>query len=881
MNKVSFFAKRTISLSVFFLLFVGQICLAVDEIPEISIVTDKAPGAAVLHGLTKLTLALTEKKISFEKVLSIQEAKGKTIVVAGLSAGDGAASKMIASANQKVPQVAEALTILKTSWQKRAVLLVSGFDDRGLMYGLLDVATQIGWSSNPKNALSEVIEITEKPDVSERAISLYTMNRAYWESRFYDESYWERYLDMLAQNRFNSMVVIFGYENGGFLAPCYPYFFDTEAFPDVKMVGITPAEQKRNLDALNKLIKMAHEHGVKFSVGIWDHIYRGGVQAGGIAELRDAPLKPVYGLVWGVNDANLVTYNKAALAKFVRQVPELDGIQFRMHNESGLKKSEQDGFWSDVFKMLKVYAPNLRLDLRAKELPESVIQSTLNTGINFRITTKYWMEQLGMPWHPTQINPEKSERRHSYAELLSYPQHYKMHWRLWNGGTTRVLLWGDPEFVRRFAESSHLYDGDGFEVNEPLATKMEAQPHDAKPFDLLNPSYRYYDYEFERYWHFFQVFGRIGYNPRTSPEVWQKEFERRFGTKAAPLLEEALHRASWILPRIVASCYPYSAFPTTRGWAEKQRLGDLDQYARAAGSDLRQFASFDEEARLLVEEGETARILPSLTSFWLAQTAAEINELVARAEKVIGTAQNKEFISTVTDLKILSNLALFHSRRIPAAVSYNLFLLTNVLPALNDAITYERNAIEAWRQLVAAAGDVYTENLMMGVREAGWQGIVHHLSGHWKDELGYLEEGLKVLEQKQADFKDDGSVKLTPHYQPANSANNDKLFKITHQPVASAVANKPITINIRVSAVSGVKEVRLLYRNVNQEMAYQTLQMLPSGDKDNYQAIVPDEKIDPKWDVMYLIEVMDNNGKGTIYPDFNRETPYQVVKLIR
>ena len=63
-----------------------------------------------------------------------------------------------------------------------------------------------------------------------------------------------------------------------------------------------------------------------------------------------------------------------------------------------------------------------------------------------------------------------------------------MQWRLWNGGTARVLFWGDPDYARRFAESTHLYDGDGFEVNEPLGTKMEAQPHDAKPFDLLIPS---------------------------------------------------------------------------------------------------------------------------------------------------------------------------------------------------------------------------------------------------------------------------------------------------------------------------------------------------------------------------------------------------------
>ncbi len=32
---------------------------------------------------------------------------------------------------------------------------------------------------------------------------------------------------------------------------------------------------------------------------------------------------------------------------------------------------------------------------------------------------------------------------------------------------------------------------------------------------------------------------------------------------------------------------------------------------------------------------------------------------------------------------------------------------------------------------------------------------------------------------------------------------------------------------------------------------------------------------------MYLIEVMDNNDNGKIYPDLNKETPHIVVKLIR
>jgi hypothetical protein len=867
------FEKQILKFMVFIILSPLN-CYASVELPGVSIILDSKPGVPALHGLTKLTNALESKYLTFEKVRLLSEAKGKLIIVAGLSEGEGEAANILKTGNYSVPQISEALTIRKTKWQQKPVLIISGYDDRGLMYGLLDVALRINRSANTKDPLNEVLEITEKPDVSERAISFYTMNRAYWESRFYDKAYWNRYLDLLAQNRFNSMVVIFGYENGGFLAPCYPYFFDTEGFPDVRMVGISAGEQHRNLEALNNLITMAHERGIRFTVGIWDHIYRGGVQGGGIPGTNSSPDKPVPGLVWGVTGDNLISYTKTALAKFVRLVPDLDAIQFRMHNESGLKRGEQDAFWSDVFRMMKKNAPDLRLDLRAKELPESVVQSALDIGIKFRITTKYWMEQMGMPFHPTQINPEKSPRRHSYADMLRYPQQYKMHWRLWNGGTSRILLWGDPEFVRRFAETTHLYDGDGYEVNEPLATKMEAQPHDAKPFELLNPKYRYYDYEFERYWHFFQVFGRIGYNPDVSPTLWQKEFELRFGKKAAPLIESALHKASWILPRIVASIYPYNGFPMTRGWAEKQRLGNLQAYAKNEGSDIQQFANFDEEAQILIEGGETAKILPSMTSLWFEMTSNDINRLITEAEKTTGNNRSKEFISTITDLKILSNLALYHSRRIPAAVSYRLFERTQDVSLLDEAIVYERDAINAWRLIVAAAGDVYTDDLMMGVRVAD-------LCGHWKDELVSLETGLAGLEQKRAGFKTEGGVPISPHYKAASGADINNRFKIEHQYVTNIKEGTSLKVNVKVTSHPGIKWVNLSYRSVNQDMEYQTMQMSPTGEKETFEATVPAELIDSKYDFMYFIKVMDNEGNGTIYPDLNRETPYIIVKLIR
>ena len=157
-------------------------CLADNEIPTFSIITDASPGVSVLHGLTKLTDALQAKRITFEKIRSIKEARGAIIIVAGLSSGANDAAKILKEGNRSLPETSEALTIWKTNYQNKSVWVISGFDDSGLMYGLQDVAIQISWSINPENPMSEVKEITEKPDVSERAISLYTMNRAYLRS---------------------------------------------------------------------------------------------------------------------------------------------------------------------------------------------------------------------------------------------------------------------------------------------------------------------------------------------------------------------------------------------------------------------------------------------------------------------------------------------------------------------------------------------------------------------------------------------------------------------------------------------------------------------------------------------------------------------------
>jgi hypothetical protein len=569
------------------IVFAVTACLIVasaSSAQNVAVIVDANLVPPVRHGVAAVDAALRSKRLN---VVASASGADYLIFIGGDSAAN--AARAMKGASVALPSAAESLMVLRGQITNKPAVILDGGDARGLMYAALDTAESIT-ASPAADPFQQVREKTETPYLAVRGVSTYTMQRAYFEQRLYDAQYWTRYFDMLASDRINSFVVIFGYENGGFMAPPYPYFFNTPGFPGVELVGITAEQQAKNTAAFKTLLRIAHDRGIEITVGIWDHIYRGGVQGGGIPGASADAGKRVAGLVSGVTADNLAAYTKASLRRFLEIFPDMDAIQFRMHDESGLKREEMQPFWHDVFSAIKHDHPNLRLDLRAKGLPDAVINDAVNLGLNSEISTKYWMEQMGLPFHPTHINPQnQKDRRHGYADLLHYPQTYRVHWQLWNGGTTRLLLWGDPEYVRRFAASVKIYGSRSFEVNEMLATKMLGEPHDEKPLAILNPKYRYYDYEFERYWYFYRVWGRLTYNPKTDPEAWSREFDQRFGPQAGPHVMQGIDLASGVLPRIVAASYLYKNFPTTRGWAEMNRQGSLPQYANEDGSDVQQF----------------------------------------------------------------------------------------------------------------------------------------------------------------------------------------------------------------------------------------------------------------------------------------------------
>jgi hypothetical protein len=204
-----------------------------------------------------------------------------------------------------------------------------------------------------------------------------------------------------------------------------------------------------------------------------------------------------------------------------------------------------------------------------------------------------------------------------------------------------------------------------------------------------------------------------------------------------------LQRASQILPQITAYCQPADHYPTTRGWPERQRQGDLPQYVDANPSDPQQFEGLNDAADDVLEGRYSPKITPLQTSRWFAKAASDVRSLIAQAEQRAGPHPGKEFASTAVDLSVLADLAEYHSHRAVAGLSYALFEKTHDLNALDDALQQEAQAVSAWAKITRDAGDVYSFDLKMGLCEAD-------LCGHWRDELIKLREGLAAL-RKQRD----------------------------------------------------------------------------------------------------------------------------------
>ena len=286
---------------------------------QIAYYLDQSAGPAAAFGVQAIERACEKKGVGLRRVQVIDDTLADYLLVISCRSDQASPVRQLSTQlGAPSPYGKESFVIQSGMVGNKNIALVCGADALALAYALYSIADLIETSESPQSALMALRNQSESPAVRDRSLSMYTMQQAYFESRLFDETFWDVYLNNLVRNRFNNFSLLFAYESSGFLAPPYPWFFELPEFPEVKAAGVTPEAMQRYLHALNRIIAMTHERGLRFTLGIWDHNYDGhsSYYTNGVWDHLPIingrrPRWPVEGLT----DSNLVAYTPKTVHK--------------------------------------------------------------------------------------------------------------------------------------------------------------------------------------------------------------------------------------------------------------------------------------------------------------------------------------------------------------------------------------------------------------------------------------------------------------------------------------------------------------------------------------------------------------------------------------
>ncbi|HEX4794359.1 MAG TPA: hypothetical protein VH370_11235, partial [Humisphaera sp.] len=169
-----------------------------------------AGTAPVQWAISELARSLEGRGISVFRCESVSQAKAGDVCVVAAGAASDAAVSAFKGWRGETPSSAEALGILPTVVDKRRVILACGYDVRGLVYALLELADRVQNTAEPVAALSTSAAIVEGPVNSVRGINRLFTSDVEDKPWYNDREMWPQYLTLLASQRFNRFSLAFG-----------------------------------------------------------------------------------------------------------------------------------------------------------------------------------------------------------------------------------------------------------------------------------------------------------------------------------------------------------------------------------------------------------------------------------------------------------------------------------------------------------------------------------------------------------------------------------------------------------------------------------------------------------------------------------------------
>lgn len=589
-------------------------------------------------------------------------------------------------------------------------LRITGGDKRGMIYGCLSVAEDI------KNGilLSEIKSRSEKPHYLLRAIKHNTSWYSYRPSSSMDQhyetlrkpEYWEAFLDMMAENRFNSLSI--------FNLHPFVFMITPTNFPEASPFNAEEMEEWKNLH--HEIFRMAGERAIDmylipFNIFVSEEF----AKAHNVAGVNFYP----HYYCEGDTSEIVKRYMRESVTQVLQEYPELTGFGLTLgEGMAGMTPQQREDWMFDTYiEGMRQAGRNTKLVHR---IPFSSTTESLGaTSVEVEKLTRKGIEReanqefiegpvfadLKYNWSHAHSTP-KLVKVHGGEMFDTYynpePDNYKITYTARNEDFF-ALRWGVPNFVRaHIAENSQSYVGGYFVGSE---TYIPALDYFTAVTDSVD-----WKFAFERQWLFYKIWGRLLYNPETTDDVFGSEFLRRYGTDGENLLE-AFSLASATQLRL-ASLYDLGWDFTLYGEGFLALQGDSTKYISVnklisqppLAPDYVSVSSYIDSINKGGSFSEEM-VTPPVLAEMLRNDCMKALDLV----KNIDTEDNIALMYEVSDVKTWANLGLHLAEKLEGGMELQRFYLSGDEANRNKAVEHLEKALSYWDEVIAITRPIYKD----------------------------------------------------------------------------------------------------------------------------------------------------------------------------
>lgn len=438
-------------------------------------------------------------------------------------------------------------------------------------------------------------------------------------------------------------------------------------------------------------------------------------KAHGIAEKNVYP----HYYVPGDTSEILKRYMRESVTQVLQEYPELDGFGLTLGEGMANMTPQQREDW-----MFETYIEGMRQAGRPTKLVHripfsSTTESLGATSVELEQLTRKAIEReadlgfiKGPIWADLKYNWSHA---HSTPKLVKVhggemfdtfynplPKGYKVTYTARNEDFF-ALRWGVSEFVRaHIKENSQPYVGGYFVGSESYIPAKDYFTALDSPVD--------WNFAFERQWLFYQLWGRLLYNPATPDEVFQSSYTAKYGQQGENLLE-AMSLASSTQLRL-GSLYDSRWDFTLYGEGMMALIGRDTKYISA--DQLIGHPTMDPDyvgVKAYVEKQKEGRhfpldkITPPVLASALVSDCSKALELI----KDIDPGDNTSLAYELADIRIWANLGLHLAEKLKGAVALQSFRLGMGGNHQQEAVAHFEKALHYWDEVISISRPLYKD----------------------------------------------------------------------------------------------------------------------------------------------------------------------------